>query len=792
MRDLRRFISIALLLALCACGDAAKPAAQKPTPAPVTPAAATPAASPISAPAQSFNESKLREIDATIEAAIADHRMPGGVIWIEHNGQSYHRAYGQRALQPERESMTEDTIFDAASLTKVLATTPSIMLLLERGLLKLDEPVKTYFPEFAANGKDAVTLRHVLTHTAGLRPGFGSAFSGYDEGIALACAEKLQTKPGTEFKYSDISFVVLGEIVRRVSGKKLNEFAAEEIYKPLKMNDTTFLPAADCLPRIAPTEQRGSEMLRGKVHDPKCSKMGGVAGHAGLFTTAADVARFARMMLAGGELDGVRLFKTETVKLMTSVQTPSGLAAHRGLGWDIDTGYSRRGALFPTDISYGHTGFTGTSIWIDPYSHTFVIFMTNRVHPDGKGNILSLQSTLSTLAAESLNDVDFTKAAGYKPREKTVLNGIDVLASHQFAELKGLRIGLITNQTGIDRQRTATIDLLKAAPNVTLKALFSPEHGIRGDIDAKVSDSVDEKTGLPVFSLYGESRKPAPEQLKDLDALVFDIQDIGCRFYTYISTLGLAMEAASQSHLKFFVLDRVNPVNGISIEGPVCGEESSFTAFHPLPVRHGMTVGELARMFNAERNLNADLTIVPVEGWSREMWFDQTGLPWVNPSPNMRNLTEAALYPGIGLLEMNPLSVGRGTDTPFELIGAPYVDDVKLAAALNGAGLSGVRFVPIRFMPLASVFKNQRCGGVSILLTDRTRYSAVDTGITAALALQRLYGADFSLEKFNTLLRHSETLDAIRAQKSLPEIHALWAARLEEFKTRRAKFLIYK
>lgn len=408
MRDVRRLASLLLLLSLCACKNEPKPPAPKPATLAPIPAA----------PAPVFDETKLRELDAAIARAIDENRLPGGVLWVERNGQSYHRAYGQRALQPSREAMTEDTIFDAASLTKVLATTPSIMLLLERGQLKLDEPVKTYFPEFAANGKEAVTLRHVLTHTAGLRPGFGSAFSGYEQGIALACAEKLQAKPGTEFKYSDISFVVLGEIVRRVGGKPLNEFAAQEIYAPLKMSDTSFLPPAEWLPRIAPTEQRGAEMLRGKVHDPKSSKMGGVAGHAGLFTTAADIARFARMMLAGGTLDGVQLFKAETVSLMTNVQSPPGVSAHRGLGWDINTGYSRRGALFPADISYGHTGFTGTSVWIDPFSQSFVIFMSNRVHPDGKGNILLLQSTLSTLAAESLIGVDFTKASGYKPREK--------------------------------------------------------------------------------------------------------------------------------------------------------------------------------------------------------------------------------------------------------------------------------------------------------------------------------------------------------------------------------------
>jgi uncharacterized protein YbbC (DUF1343 family) len=332
---------------------------------------------------------------------------------------------------------------------------------------------------------------------------------------------------------------------------------------------------------------------------------------------------------------------------------------------------------------------------------------------------------------------------------------------------------------------------LKNAPDVQLKALFSPEHGIRGALDEKVSDSVDEKTCLPVFSLYGDTRKPKPEQLKDLDALVFDIQDVGCRFYTYISTMGLVMQAATEAKLKFFVLDRANPINGVAVEGPVHHGESGFTAFHSIPLRYGMTVGELAKMFNAERGFNADLTVVPVEGWKREFWFDQTLLPWTNPSPNMRNLTEAVLYPGVGLLE-TAVSVGRGTDTPFEVIGAPYVDDVKLAAELNRANLPGVRFVPIRFTPKASVFKDKLCGGVYLAVTDRDALDAVDVGITLALTLQRLYPNEFALAKVQTLLQHQPTIEAIKAGKSLSEIKQLWATDLEEFKKRREKYLIYK
>jgi uncharacterized protein YbbC (DUF1343 family)/CubicO group peptidase (beta-lactamase class C family) len=832
-----RFVSplllLALLLAGCQSGSThkepivfnANPTTPAPTAAPERPVAvrpATPVAS--TAPVRPvFLANKLADMDTVINEAIAAKQCPGGVLWLERNGATYHKAYGQRAVAPTLEAMTEDTIFDAASVTKVAAGTPAIMLLVERGLVKLDAPVKTYIPEFVTEGKDAITVRQLLTHVSGLRPDVNTrpAWSGYETAIKLACAEKLQAPPGTVFRYSDINLFLVGEIVERVSKVKLNEFCEREIYRPLKMKDTGFMPPQSKLNRIAPTEMTDGVMLRGVVHDPTARFMGGRAGHAGLFTTAADLARYARMMLNEGTLDGVRIFKPETVRLMTSVQTPSNISQRRGLGWDIDSSYSSlRGKIFPLG-SYGHTGFTGTCLWIDPFSKTFWIFMSNRVHPDGKGNVTPLRAQLGTLAAEAVTGFDFSNVAGTLPSRpstnapvtttstttttrttssvartipvptSTVLNGIDVLVREKFARLRGLRIGLITNHTGHDRERNPTIDLLHKAEGVRLTKLFSPEHGIRGALDEKINDSVDEKTGLPVFSLYGERRSPTPEQLQDLDALVFDIQDIGCRFYTYPATMLNCLQATAKAKLKFFVLDRVNPIGGVAREGPIHKGTNSFVAWHSVPLRHGMTVGEVARLVNAERQLNADLTVIPVAGWQRGMWFDQTGQPWTNPSPNMRNLNEATLYPGVGLLE-SAVSVGRGTDTPFELIGAPYVDDVRFSAELNQAGLPGVRFVPIRFKPVASVFKDKPCAGVFMVITDRDQLNAVDLGITLALAFQRLYPKDFAIDKMQTLLQDKPTLEAIKAGKSLTEIKSTWVNDLEAFKQRCAAHLMYK
>lgn len=752
-----------------------------------------------------FNPLKTAEIESAILNAIKENALPGAVLYIESDGRVYHNAFGSRALVPTNEPMSIDTIFDLASLTKVIATAPSIMLLAERGKLNIDDPVKKYIPEFNGEGCEEITIRHLLTHFSGLRAGISPKpeWQGYELGIAKACQEKPINKPGTTFRYSDINFILLGEIVRRVSGLPLNEFAKNEIFLPLKMTNTFFNPAVEKIPLIAPTQIIGKEPLRGVVHDPVARNMKGVAGHAGLFSTSSDLARFARMLLNKGELDGVRIFKPETIQSMTSVQSPTNSNVKRGFGWDIDSGYSRlRGKLFPIG-SFGHTGFTGTAIWIDPFSNTFWIFLSNRVHPDGSGNILNLQATLGTLIARLTEKYDTTTADSVLSEKKqlpepvqvpqkpvNVLNGIDVLMSQNFEPLKNLRIGLIINHTSHNRDRISALELLKQATNVVVKAIFTPEHGISGTADELIKDSHDPQTGIPIFSLYGERKSPTKEQLKDLDALVFDIQDIGCRFYTYITTMSLCMESAAKNNLKFFVLDRVNPITANAVEGPVFFGVPDFTACHSIPIRYGMTIGELALMINSERNFKADLRVIKVSGWHRKMWFDETVLPWTNPSPNMRNLRAAILYPGIGLLE-TALSVGRGTDTPFEIVGAPYIKDTQFAEELNKLKLAGVSFLPIRFTPNYSTFKDKQCEGVSIIITDRNKIEPVDVGISIAIVARKLYPENFELKKVNALLKDQKLIDAIRSGMSLPEIKSLWLPALEEFKKRREKFLLY-
>ena len=754
-----------------------------------------------------FHPEQLAEIDDAIQQAVTDARTPGAVFRMERAGAVYQKAYGDRMIIPQREVMTEDTVFDAASLTKVIATTSAVMKLVEAGKLDVEAPLSGYLPEFTGAGKEAITLRQLLTHNSGLRAGLSpdGDWTGKESALQLACAEPLPAPPGKSYRYSDINFILLGLLVERVSGEPLDAFCKREIFQPLKMRDSSFrtLDPGDSR-RIAPTTlMKDGKPLRGIVHDPTARRMGGVAGHAGLFTTASDLGRFARMMLTGGELDGTRIFKAETVKAMTSVQSPPGLP-RRGFGWDIDSPYAGpRGEIFPVG-SYGHTGWTGTRIWIDPFSKTSTIFLSNRNHPDENGGVIALQHELGTLAARAVEGFNFSKVPGALPtdpanrrpagrssKEGLVLNGIDVLKRDSFRQLRGRRIGLITNHTGIDRERNATIDLLHAAPGVKVVALFSPEHGIRGDLDhEKIGDTTDEKTGLPVYSLYGERRTPDAEQLKGIDTLVFDIQDIGCRFYTYISTMTNCMEAAAKAKVRFVVLDRVNPI-GPLVEGPVLTAERSFVAAHEIPLRHGMTAGELARMINVERKFGAELGVIRCEGGPPLRWFDATGLPWRDPSPNMRSLTAATLYPGVGLLEFCKLSVGRGTGTPFELLGAPYLDDLKLAAELNRAALPGVRFVPVRFTPDASVFKGEECRGVRILLTDRTAFRAADLGLALASTLHRLHPDQLGLDQMAKLLGDPDALAAIQKGKNRNELKKIVERGIPGFVKRREPFLLY-
>jgi uncharacterized protein YbbC (DUF1343 family)/CubicO group peptidase (beta-lactamase class C family) len=771
------------------------------------------------AAASGLDAARLERIAPLVEEAIRAGHLPGAVVVVGRGDQIvYEKAFGRRALEPTPEPMTLDTIFDMASVTKVVATTTSVMMLIEDGKVRLSDRVASFIPGFERYGKGDITVRHLMTHVSGLRPDLDMSleFDSYDEAIARAVEEVPTSKPGERLVYSDINYFLLGEIVHRASGMPLDQFARTRIFGPLGMRDTMFTPPVSLLARIAPTERctplgwpcdkPGATPLRGIVHDPTARRMKGVAGHAGLFSTAADMAVFCRMLLDGGRFGSTRILSPLAVAKMTSaIPLPGGQA--RGLGWDMDSSYSsNRGELLPLG-SYGHTGFTGTSLWIDPTTRVWVVFLSNRVHPDGRGDVTPLRAKVATVVGSAVTDApldavraahltggDFG-AAGTAPRSEWttgVSNGIDVLKADGFKLLKGRRVGLVTNHTGISMDGDSTIDLLAKAEGVKLVALFSPEHGIRGQLDEAVASSKDPKTGLPIYSLYGETKRPTAAMLEGIDTLVYDIQDVGVRFYTYETTLAYLLESAAKHRIKVVVLDRVNPINGWTIEGPALEKNLlSFVGYFPMPVRHGMTVGELARLFNGENRIGADLAVVPVKGWHREQWLDDTGLPWVNPSPNMRSLNEAALYPGICLVEGSNISVGRGTDTPFEQVGAPWVDGRALAAALNARRLPGIGFYPVTFTPTAARFKGEVCHGVSLVITDRSAMNPVRVGIELAAELQRLYADQFQLDKSLGLIGSSNVVARIKAGDDPARIAATWSDDEARFRLLRAKYLLY-
>src|SRR3984957_8308294 len=766
------------------------------------------------------SNTRFQAVDSVINAAILDGTIPGAVLVVGHDGRViYRKAYGARALEPRREVMTPDTIFDAASLTKVIVTSMAVMQLVEKGKVRLNDPVAKYLPEFAQNGKDDITVRQLLTHYSGLEPDLDlkTAWAGKQTAYAMAWAETPVDPPGSKFSYSDVNFIVLGEIVERVSGETLDEYASRHIFAPLKMEHTRYVPPPTWKSKIAPTQYDENEhMLRGVVHDPTARRMGGVAGHAGLFSTADDLAKLAQALLNGG--DGI--LSALSVEKMTRPEQPPAAPVLRGFGWDIDSPFSsNRGDLLPVG-SFGHTGFTGTSIWIDPTTDTYIILLTNAVHPRGKGNAIGLRVKVATAVAASLHlSVGKKEARGWKSitgynealsaarrmnsRNGTVKNGIDVLEESGFDLLKSesgkKRIGLVTNQTGVDAEGKRSIDILAQAPGISLEAIFSPEHGVAGALDTTdIGNSKDTATGVPVYSVYGvgdAARRPSMGVLKTLDAVVFDIQDAGVRFYTYETTLGYFLEAAAKAGIEMIVLDRPNPITGSFVQGPVADEgRQSFTDYWTVPVRHGMTMGELAKMFNAERGggIGAKLTVVPIDGWQRGDWFDSTGLGWVNPSPNLRSVTEAALNPGGALIEGTNISVGRGTDTPFELVGAPWVKSREFAAYLNARGISGVRFVPVTFTPTSAVYSGQACQGVNIVVTDRNGFDAPELGIELAAALQKLYPADYKIGRMQELLVNQSVYDGLMAGEDPRRIAQDWMEGLEKFEKIREKYLIYK
>ncbi len=872
--------------------------------------------------------------------AVVTHQPPGVALLIGHNGQVvFEHAYGDRKLAGEpgldgRPSpalpMTMDTVFDMASLSKCLSTATAIMQLYEQGKLRFDDPVEKYLPEFNAQHdpvRAQVTIRMLLTHTSGepgditMRSPWGLAKPDFAAGLRRAFTTPLVSAPGAVFRYSDINFILLGYMVQRLSGEPLEVYAQQHIFTPLGMTHTSYLPLAracgayqvygaaiglapgsspshPCKPgdwnvsllqKIAPTahDDEGNaqnnpdynRMLWGSVDDPSTRRMGGVAGHAGVFSTAQDVALFAQALLdrLAGRPSRFPL-KRSTLELMVTPEQPGhtsdqlaeanqaqraaiaageapaapGLAPHypsvkhqdlRGYGWDIDSSFSKpRGVVFPVG-SFGHTGYTGTTLWIDPGSDTYIVLLANAIHPRGNPPISNLRGQVATAAAEALglyHPPDSTaptecgdpnlfcasasSAAAQAAATGRTLIGIDIVEQQHFAPFVTLAteighppvLGVLTNQTGIDSNRRSTIailanDLPRTVPGAKLATVFSPEHGIFGKQDTThLRAEVEPITGLPVTSLYGPTeadKRPSHEQLKNLDAVVIDLQDVGVRFYTYETVTGYFLEAAAQEQneyhhdLKIIVLDRPALIDGSQVQGPI--SDAAFTTgpgdyidFMPLPVRNGMTLGELAEYIVGVKHLDSDLTVVPLQHWSRDEYFDQTGLPWVNPSPNLPSVTAATLYPGLGLLDFTGVSAGRGTDSSFSLFGASWMNAAEVARALNRRQIPGVTFTATTATVTDSAnrypFRGQTIPAVRMTLTDRRALDSPEMGVEILSILHRLYPQQFQLAKTLRLLGSRATLDAIERGEDPRLIAKSWQPALNTYLAARGLYLLYE
>jgi SSS family transporter len=908
---------------------------------------------------------------ALVNDGIAAKKLPGAVLQVGHNGKVLlTHAYGLRKYAGEpgldgkpsdAEPMTVDTIFDMASLTKCLATATAIMQLYEEGKLQFDDPVAKYLPEFAANGKESVTIRMLLTHYSGLpedvslKDPWGLAAPDRAEGIKRAMNATLYGPPGLTFKYSDINFITLGALVEKLSGETEDVYVADHIFKPLGMTQTGYRPydktcgpvtryganiapgpkpfgriGVVCLPHTwspynldpltAPTAHDDESkldpalnpdwdhLLRGTVHDPTTRRMGGVAGHAGVFSTAHDVGLYAQALL--DKLlhnTGPFPLKQSTLKLMTTPEQPAtaqggatiftedgqptkGIAT-RGFGWDINTAFSRpRGAIFPIG-SFGHTGFTGTTLWMDPQSDTYVVLLANAIHPRGATPISALRGQVATAVAQALGigaqgapsssnlpaapvpvanlsknfrSEDFRPtpreippgpcapktivySAGPNPPRPTALTwtGIDVVERSHFTQLREaatrhqdrLNLGILTNVAGTDSQCRRTIDIIaheatRDIPQLHLTTLFAAEHGLSAKQESTaIKAEFDDATRLPIISLYGpkpSDRRPTHEQLKDLDAVLIDFQDVGNRFWTFDTAMGYFLEASAAEmrdyhhDLEIIVLDHPNPTSGtdFAVQGPISDTgRQSYVDYTPLPARHGMTIGELARYYNAEatptakatdifaagakpvappaaKGIGAHLTVVPVQNWTRDLYLDQTGIAWNNPSPNLRSVTAATLYPGIGLFETSNLSVGRGTATPFEHFGAPYLKPADVLACLTPRTIPGIAFsattLTIAETPDHYPYHGQTIPGIKLTITDRSVLDTPELGMEIITCVHKLYPAEFNMARTINIIANAETMAALQRGDDPRTIAAAWKPALDAFRLKRAPYLLYR
>jgi len=734
-------------------------------------------------------EDLTQAIKTRVNQSIANGDLPGCVIAFGTKVETlWTAAYGDRSIVPIRLPMQKKTIFDIASLSKPIATAMSIMVAIDRGILQLDDRVSKYIDEFHISDKQDITVKQLLLHTSDLPSVIHKTH--FETGIETAFQEivnkPLKNKPGTVFKYSDIGYILLGEIVRRATGTPLNTFAADNIFHPLDMQNTMYTPPVNIRKDAAPTEFRDQHIMQGEVHDPLAYRLGGVAGNAGVFSTILDIARFGKFMLSRGRVADRQIIAPELLDKMTSPYDVGD--DKRGLGWDIRTRYSKHRSSLLSDRAYGHGGFTGTALWIDPESDFFFAFLSNRVHPNGKGYVHDLVRDLTEIIIQYQRRNP--KATATTKIPESVDLGVDrLLTKKQQVSFKGKRVALITNQAARLKSGQTSLEALSKRFNIV--RVFTPEHGFSAQKEGEVNiQALSDR--ISVVSLYGKHRKPSSNQLQDIDVVLFDLQDAGVRYFTYGSTLRSVLEAVATASIPIIVLDRPNPLGGLRIDGPMLTENyRSFVNYHDLPIQHGMTIGELAWMLNRENNIGAQLSVIRMKGWHRNFRFKHTGLDWTAPSPNLRTLDQVDLYPAVGLLEGTNLSVGRGTTMPFEFIGAPWLHGRDFAASINRAGIDGLSAEEHIFIPSTAKFKGQQCYGVKLrlIVTEATR--PVLIGLTLAQILHRLHPKEWNTSRLVNIIGDISVVDRVLNQQNLSKVARSWEHALQDFNTRRKRYLMY-
>ena len=712
-----------------------------------------------------------RDLEALLRDAVTTGQTHSAALVVLRRGRVLYRG-GAGGAGPR-------SIFDLASLTKVVATAPVILSLVQRGRLSLGQRASRHLGQLAGADKRGITVRQLLLHTSGLPSVVwaGKLTDGRKQILPRIRKARMKALAGQRYGYSDTGYIVLGELARARGGKRLDALAHDHLYRPLGMCSTGFNPPAAKRQRLISPWPEGGKL--GQVYDPLAARLDGVAGHAGLFSTADDLARFGQMMQNGGQLQGQRVLSAATVARMVKPRALPGRSRKRGMGWDLAPASGRLSAR-----SYGHGGFTGTSLWIDPRHQLVLVLLTNRTRLTPAPSVYRLRRRIHALVLGALA----------RPPKTPVRTGLDRLVDDNFAALAGRRVGLITNRAAVDHKGRWIVDLLAGAPRVKLQALFVPEHGLSARQDRRIADSLLKHGGrrIPVRSLFGARRRPHAAALAGLDTLVFDVPTVGVRYYTYLSTMGWAMEAAAKHGLRFVVLDRPDPLGGKQVQGPLSGTtRRNSTNYHPLPLRYGMTVGELARYFNGERKLGARLRVLRVTGWRRGQSFAAQGLPWRDPSPNIRSWRQALLYGGTGMVEGTNVAVGRGTDSPFQLVGAPWIRGPDLARELNRRRVPGVYWTAARFTPASSRHRGKLCQGVRAVLLHPRLLNPARLGLALAASLRKLYPKDWKTANLYKLIGHPATTRALLSGRRTETIPAIWRPGLRRFLSMRKKYLMY-